>query len=198
VNGTRVFLLPCQWRCLGSTWRHWLSRYFCHFRRLKKELKQLVSFAFHVEYWVCVASWIIPVMQLLPQPYFTMLWMKLLMWPNKGFIRRVRSEHSSDITVNKTTCASAHRAPGKKTAVPIFKVLARTGGESNFRPTSTNADALTTWPWAGQISKWDSAYKSANWSTEQRLLNKGGGAKNQRHVANNQRHVANYQRKPNN
>jgi len=146
VNGTRVFLLPCQRRCLGSVWRLWLSHYFCHFRRLKKELKQLVSFAFRVECWVCVASWIIPVMQLLPQPYIKMLWMKLLMWPNKNFTRQVRSEHSSDITVNKTTCASAHRAPGKKTAVPIFKVLARPGRESNFRPTSTNADALTTWP----------------------------------------------------
>ena len=54
----------------------------------------------------------------------------LLMWPNEGLIkliRRVRSERSSDIKVNETTCAM---------------------------------------------------------STEQKLLNKAGGANNQRHVAN--------------
>jgi len=56
LQWTRVFLLPCQRRCLRSIWRHWFPRYFCHFCRLKKEeLNQLVSFTFHVECWVCVA-----------------------------------------------------------------------------------------------------------------------------------------------
>jgi len=32
--------------------------------------------------------------------------------------------------------SSAHRAPGKKAAVPIYKVLERPGRESNSRPTS--------------------------------------------------------------
>ena len=40
--------------------------------------------------------------------------------------------------------SSALRAPGKKGAVPIYKVLVRPSRESNSRPTSTEADALTT------------------------------------------------------
>jgi len=36
--------------------------------------------------------------------------------------------------------AYAHRAPGKKTAVPIYKVVVRTGRESNSRPTSTEGN----------------------------------------------------------
>ena len=45
--------------------------------------------------------------------------------------------------------SSVHRAPGKKATVPICKVLVRPGRESNFRPTSIEADALTTRPRAG-------------------------------------------------
>ena len=45
--------------------------------------------------------------------------------------------------------SSAHRGPGKKAAVPIYKVLARPGQESNSGHTSTEADALTTRPRAG-------------------------------------------------
>jgi len=44
---------------------------------------------------------------------------------------------------------SAHRAPGEKTAVPIYKVLVRPGREANSRTTSTEADALTYRPRAG-------------------------------------------------
>jgi len=44
---------------------------------------------------------------------------------------------------------TVRRAPGKKATVPIYKVLARPGRESNSRPTSTEADALTTTPQAG-------------------------------------------------
>jgi len=40
--------------------------------------------------------------------------------------------------------SSAHRAPGKKATVPIYKVFVRPGRDSNPRPTSTEADALTT------------------------------------------------------
>ena len=46
-------------------------------------------------------------------------------------------------------CSSVHRAPGKKATVPIYKVLVRPGQESTSRPTSTEADALTTTPRAG-------------------------------------------------
>jgi len=42
--------------------------------------------------------------------------------------------------------SSAHRAPGKKAVVPIYKVLVRRGRETNSRPTNTEADALTTRP----------------------------------------------------
>ena len=45
--------------------------------------------------------------------------------------------------------SSVHRAPGKRATVPICKVLVRPGRESNFRPTSIAADALTTTPRAG-------------------------------------------------
>ena len=45
--------------------------------------------------------------------------------------------------------SSAHRAPGKKAAVPIYKFLVSPGRETNSRPTSTEADALTTRPRAG-------------------------------------------------
>jgi len=56
VNGTRVFLLPCKRRYLRSICGHWFSRCVCPFCRLKKEkLKQLVSFTFHVERFVCAA-----------------------------------------------------------------------------------------------------------------------------------------------
>jgi len=44
---------------------------------------------------------------------------------------------------------SAHRGPGKKAAVTIYKVLVRPGRESNSRPASTVADALNTRPRAG-------------------------------------------------
>ena len=40
--------------------------------------------------------------------------------------------------------SSAHRAPGKKVTVPIYKVFVRPGRESKSRLTSTKADALTT------------------------------------------------------
>jgi len=46
--------------------------------------------------------------------------------------------------------SSAYRAPCKKAAVPIYKVLVRPGRKSNFRPTSNQADALTTRPRAGE------------------------------------------------
>jgi len=45
--------------------------------------------------------------------------------------------------------SSVHRAPGKKATVPIYKVLVRPGQVSTSRPTSTEADALTTTPRAG-------------------------------------------------
>jgi len=45
--------------------------------------------------------------------------------------------------------SSAYRAPDKKAAVPIYKVLVRPRHESISRPTSTEADALTTRPRAG-------------------------------------------------
>jgi len=40
--------------------------------------------------------------------------------------------------------SSAHRAPSKKGVVPIYNVLVRAGRELNSRPTSTEADGLTT------------------------------------------------------
>jgi len=40
--------------------------------------------------------------------------------------------------------SSAHRAPGKKATVPIYKVLVIPGQESNARPTTAQEDALTT------------------------------------------------------
>ena len=50
--------------------------------------------------------------------------------------------------------SSVHRPSGKKAAVPIYKVLVRPGWESNSRPTSTEADALTTRPRAVKGSLW--------------------------------------------
>jgi len=46
--------------------------------------------------------------------------------------------------------SSAHRAPGEKDTVPIYMALVRPGRGSNSRSTSTEADALTTRPRAGQ------------------------------------------------
>ena len=48
---------------------------------------------------------------------------------------------------------SIHRALGKKATVPIYKVLVRPDRESNSRPTSTAADALTTRPQADVRTK---------------------------------------------
>ena len=50
--------------------------------------------------------------------------------------------------------SSVHRASDKKAAVPTYKVLVRPGRESNSRPTSTEADALTTRPRAGCEQYW--------------------------------------------
>jgi len=46
--------------------------------------------------------------------------------------------------------SSAHRAPGEKAPVPIYKILVRPGQESTSRPTSTEALALTTRPRTGK------------------------------------------------
>ena len=51
--------------------------------------------------------------------------------------------------------SSAHRVPGKKAAVPIYKVLVRPGQETNSRPTSSEGDALTTRPRAGHCDHWE-------------------------------------------
>jgi len=40
--------------------------------------------------------------------------------------------------------SSAHRAPGKQATVSMYKVLVRPGRDSNPRPTSTEANALTS------------------------------------------------------
>jgi len=41
--------------------------------------------------------------------------------------------------------------PGEKATVTIYKVVVRSGREWNFRPTSTETDALTTRPRAGLV-----------------------------------------------
>jgi len=46
----------------------------------------------------------------------------------------------------------AHRASGKTATVPLYKDLVRPGRESSCKPTSTEADALTTKARAGVLA----------------------------------------------
>jgi len=66
--------------------------------------------------------------------------------------------------------SSAHRAPGKKAAVPIYKLMVRLGRKSNSRPTSTEADALTTRPRAGRSNGPTDRVSFSEWSTHHEHL----------------------------